>query len=73
MIPKTDIEKLLELYKLQGNQVDDILDLVRSMSNTSKRTDKNMDRIIGILEVLTEDIINLNARVMELEKGVKHD
>ena len=73
MIPKTDIEKLLELYKLQGNQVDDILDLVRSMSNLTERNDKNMDRILGILEALTEDIINLNARVMELEKGVKHD
>lgn len=68
MIPKTDVDKLLELYKGHDRQMDKLLDLMKEYSNENDRNIKNQDRMLRIIEVLVEEVIKLKERVLELEK-----
>lgn len=72
MIPENDVEMLFELIKEQDKQTDKILDIVKTIMANQDRINNydNIERIIGILEIVSENIINLNNRVMELERQI---
>ena len=72
MIPKTDVEELLELYKETNRQTDSILDIVKTIMDNQERDNNTniIESIIGILGIVSEDINNLNNRVIELERQI---
>lgn len=72
MILENDVEMLFELIKEQDKQTDKILDIVKTIMANQDRINNydNIERIIGILEIVSENIINLNNRVMELERQI---
>lgn len=72
MIPENDVEMFFELIKEQDKQTDKILDIVKTIMANQDRINNydNIERIIGILEIVSENIINLNNRVMELERQI---
>lgn len=72
MAYKSDVELLLELYKAQNKQTDEILSMVKSIIDNQDKHNNTytIERIIGILETVSENIINLNYRVMELERQI---
>ena len=71
MIPETDIEKLLELYKGTNKQMSILIALMKDYNNGNDRNMRNMDRIVRIIEVLSEEVISLKKRVLELEKELE--
>lgn len=72
MIPENDVEMLFELIKEQDKQTDKILDIVKTIMANQDRINNydNIERIVGILEIVSENINNLNYRVMELERQI---
>ena len=71
MIPKTDVEKLLELYKHQDKQTTDLLEITKTINNLNVKNVDSIDRLIGIVEVLTKEVTMLNKRVLALEERSK--
>lgn len=71
MIPKTDVEKLLELYKHQDKQTTDLLEITKTINDLNVRNVNSIERLIGLVEVLTKDVNRLNERVLALEETNK--
>jgi hypothetical protein len=71
MIPKTDVEKLLELYKHQDKQTTDLLEITKTINDLNVRNVNSIERLIGLVEVLTKDVNRLNERVLALEETSK--
>ena len=71
MIPKTDVDKLLELYKHQDKQTTDLLEITKTISNLNSKNVNSIDRLIGIVEVLSKEVNRLNERVLALEEKNK--
>ncbi len=71
MIPKTDVEKLLELYKDTNKQTDKLLELIKTVSDNNQKNADLIQRQINILEFLSKENIKQNDRIMNLEMQIR--
>ena len=71
MIPKTDVGKLLELYKHQDKQTNDLLEITKTISDLNARNVNSIGRLIGLVEDLSKEVNMLNERVLALEETNK--
>ena len=78
MIPITEANEILEICKDQDKQIESLLkmydkqlteliNIMKGYNNVNDRNFNYIDRMSKIIEVLGNNIINLNARVTELE------
>ena len=78
MIPITEANEILEICKDQDKQIESLLkmydkqlteliNIMKGYNNVNDRNFNYIDRMSKIIEVLNKNIINLNARVTELE------
>ena len=51
-------------------QLTELIDIIKEYG-LNNSYDKNMDRILTLLEVTNDNIINLNKRVMRLERELE--
>ena len=61
MIPKTDVEKLLELYKHQDKQT-------TFLEKNNKELVNLIQQLVNLIGIMNMDIMDLRSRVKELEK-----
>ena len=61
------IENLMDIY---DKQLTELIDIIKEYG-LNNSYDKNMDRILTLLEVTNDNIINLNKRVMRLERELE--
>ena len=61
------IENLMDTY---DKQLTELIDIIKEYG-LNNSYDKNMDRILTLLEVTNDNIINLNKRVMRLERELE--
>ena len=71
MIPETDVGKLLELYKATNKQTDDILEIIRTVSDNNERIMNLVHQLTNIVELLSKENINQNDRIMNLEMQLR--
>lgn len=71
MIPETDVGKLLELYKATNKQTDDILEIIRTVSDNNERIMNLVHQLTNIVELLSKENINQNDRIMNLEMQIR--
>lgn len=71
MIPETDVGKLLELYKATNKQTDDILEIIRTVSDNNERIMDLVHQLTNIVELLSKENINQNDRIMNLEMQLR--
>lgn len=82
MIPITEANEILEICKDQDKQIESLLkmydkqlteliNIMKGYNNVNDRNFNYIDRMSKIIEVLNKNIINLNARVMELERELE--
>jgi len=71
MIPKTDVEKLLELYKGTNKQTDDLLEIIRTVSDNNQRIMDLIQKQINIIEFLSKENIMQNDRIRNLEMQIR--
>ena len=71
MIPETDVGKLLELYKATNKQTDDILKIIRTVSDNNERIMNLVHQLTNIVELLSKENINQNDRIINLEMQIR--
>ena len=71
MIPETDVGKLLELYKATNKQTDDILEIIRTVSDNNERIMNLVHQLTNIVELLSKENINQNDKIMNLEMQLR--
>ena len=71
MIPKTDVGKLLELYKSTNKQTDELLEIIRIVSDNNQKNTDLIQRQTDLIEYLNNEVLNLKAKIRELEEEVK--
>ena len=78
MLPKTDVEKLLEMYRDTNRQTDELLEIIKDIqglifqiNNINDSNIKSIHRQQDFLLMLFEEINKSNSRILELEKEVR--
>ena len=71
MLPKTDVERLLELYKSTDKQTTELLEIIKIVSENNQKNTDLIQRQINIIEYLSEENVKQNFRIMNLEMQIK--